>query len=89
MDVACLLQAQLGREYFLVRIGFTRSPDGNLSVAQHNSDGIEVMFVQQHGVFSFYLDGINVHVIIMQNEVMMRLQLKGDNTLLLRAKHER
>jgi hypothetical protein len=45
MDVACMLQAQLAGGYFLVRLRFTGSPDGNLSVAQHDAYGIEVMFV--------------------------------------------
>jgi len=84
-----LLQTQLASDYFLVRIRFTRNPDGNLSVAQHDSDSIEVMFVQQNGVLRFYPDRINVHEIVMQNEVMMRLQLKWDDALLLRAAHQR
>jgi hypothetical protein len=89
MDVACLLQPQLASDYFLARIRFTRNPDGNLSVAQHDSDSVEVMFVQQYGVPWLYPDRINVHEIVMKDEVMMRLQLKWDDALLLRATYQR
>jgi len=89
MYVACLLQPQLASDYFLVRIRFTRNSDSNLSVAQHDSDGIELMFMQQNGVLRLYPDRINIHEIVMQDEVMMRLQLEWDDALLLRATYQR
>ena len=89
MNVACLLQTQLATDYFLVGIRFTRGADGNLRVAQHDSDSVELMFVQQNGVVRLYLNRVNVHEIVMQNEVMMRLRLKGNNVRVVRATRDR
>jgi hypothetical protein len=89
MHVAYLLQTQLAAGYFLVRIRFTRGADGNLGIAQHDADSVELMFVQQNGVVRLYLNRVNVHEIVMQNEVMMRLRLKRDRARVLRATYER
>ena len=47
------------------------------------------MSVQQNGIPRLNPDRINVHEVVMQDEVMMRLQLKWKNALLLRATYQR
>jgi hypothetical protein len=89
MHIAGGLKPQLTVDNFLLRIRLTGRPNGNLRIAHHDANGINLVFVQQDGIVRRDVHGVYVHVVIMKGQMVMGLCFEGYDVLLLRSTHER
>ncbi len=89
MHVALGLESYLTIDDLPLRIRFARRVDGNLRVAHHDADRVEIMPVQSNGIARRDLDLVQVDVLVVKLKMVMRLGCEWNHSRSLRGYHQR
>ena len=89
MHVAARLKPDLTGLKAAVDLWFARRVHGNLGVAQHYANCIEVVPVQDNGIVGCNLYLVNIYIFIVERKMVMRFGGEWNNRGRLRRKRQR
>ena len=79
------LEPQLAVDEFLVNVGLAGRAHGDLRIAHHDAEGVDIMAVQPNGIVGSDFDLVDIYVLVVEGEMVVRLGSERNDRGLLRG----